>query len=158
MITILIDSNIVDEFLKHPQIKNKTLDCKNRGLLRIIHTSIQRYENEAAPQLLRVALREVRESVSQEVLAYGLVNDKGHSSKVPFRCTSLGVEEPALGIAKKTNIDKIKTSIDDAATFNTAKHENAIFVSEDKNARDRAKLHGVDSWTFKELTSQNESL
>jgi hypothetical protein len=158
MLTILLDSNIFDKFLEHHELKNKAIDCKDRGLIRILHTSIQRYENEELHEPKRTALRELRESLSEELLVGGLLNTNGHSSKLPFLCTDSGVEEPALGVTKKTNINKIATSVDDAGTFNMAKHENAIFVSEDKNARHRAKLHGVDSWTFEELAAQLESL
>lgn len=65
MLTILLDSNIFDKFLEHPELQNKALDCKDSGLIRIIHTSIQRYENEELQEPKRTALRELRESLSE---------------------------------------------------------------------------------------------
>lgn len=158
MITILVDSNIFDKFLERADIRNKALNCKAKGLLRIIHTSIQKYDNEEAEETKKLALREIRKSLSEEVIPYGLLNTDGHSSKLPFRLDDLGVDEPALGIKNKTSPRGRRNSIDDAATFNTAKYENAIFVSQDEDARKRSKQHGIDSWSFEELVSKLESL
>ncbi|MFN6572422.1 hypothetical protein [Dendronalium sp. ChiSLP03b] len=154
----MVDSNIFDKFLERADIRNKALNCKAKGLLRIVHTLIQRYENEEAEETKKIALREVRKSLSEEVVPYGLVNDDGHSLKVPFRCNDLGVDEPALGIENKTSPRGKSNSIDDIATFKTAKYENAIFVSQDEDARKKSKQHGVDSWSFEELVSKLESL
>lgn len=158
MLTVLIDSNITDKFLSNPSSINKVLALKNSKVLRIIHTSIQRYENEAAPEAKALELRNIRETISEEVLPFQSFNSGGHSSKMRFRLSSSLMTKQGLGIENKKNPEGIATSIDDAATFRTAKHENAVFVSEDANARSRASSYGVDSWNFAELISRLEDL